>query len=592
MSELSVYSGAGGGTPSGGPLGTVPRPNRFKYRRYDFYYHNPPELNENLKQGRDITQMTRREFFNADEVLRSSTKALRNPIHRVVEFYATTMLTGTAKEALPLREVTDPVRDAVLKLWTWSNMDQLKQRIKRLTALHGFMFLKASYDDEGSRVSLQEIRAEHVSDYSEDPRGHVDYIRLDIPIDPPLEDALDATKSWEKKTRTEIWRKGPKRNGVKQPGYYRQWTRDRDVGESSVVAESELGQPDLSWTLSEAQNRNSLGFDFVPFVKIVSADTAEKWPCPLFEHALPLIDEAMKMATRYSELLFLYNKPHRAVEGIGNDPSGRPYPSPEVPGSGASAPTLPDQDSILFKGRFAALLQEVKPDETLNGDIWFGAPGNARISDITPKVDFESQRRAIVDLVDEIRRELPELLFNETQTAMPDSSRAVRLMMRGAIERTKEMRSNIHNGLIKADKMGLTMAQLASSAEAAPEGFDEASIGTYEEGEGFEHSFEDTEVVETSDIEKEEVRGRRIANMIALMQLGVSAQDAAEEVGMTHLKLNNTIPSQGNPGMDPLQMSVGTGGNPAGGLNLENAAARVERGLTQNPTPGGALDGR
>jgi transcription termination factor NusB len=574
MAELGVIQGGGGDT--------VPRPDRNKYRRYDWYYHNPHELFENLRQNKDFAQLTRREIFSADEVLRSTVKPLRNPIKRVVEFYATTMLTGTAKEAFPLREVEDAVREAILKLWSFSNLDQLKQRIKRLTALHGVLFVKVAYEPDEDRVSLQEIKAEHVSDYSEDARGHIDYIRLDIPVDPPMEDALDPTKSIEKKTVTEVWRKGKKKNGQKRPGYFRQWTRDRDVAETSVVAENKLGTPEISWTLSETKGPRSLGFDFVPFVKVVAADTAEKWPVPVFNHALPLVEEACKMATRYSELLFLYNKPHRAVEGIGNDPSGRPLPAPEVPGT--EGPVIPDQDTVMFAGRFATLLQQTKPDETLNGDIWFGAPGNAKINDITPNIDFEAQRRALEDQINEIRRELPELIYYETEQSIPDSSRAVRLLMRAAIERTKEMRSNIENALIKCNKMGLTMAQIKGI-----EGFEDSAIGTYDEGEGFDHTFEETEIVETSDIEKEEVRGRRIANMIALMQLGFTAEQAAEEVGMAHLKFPENAPTQ--PGMDPMAMSVGTGGNPAGGTNLENAAARVERGLTTNPTPGGATSG-
>lgn len=554
---------------------SISRPDPARYRRYDLYYSNPSDLYTKLKHGRELHQMDRR--MMADVQLKSALKTVRNPVHRVVEFYATTMLVGTAREAFRLREAEDGVRKAIWKLWAFSNLDVLKQRIKRLVAKHGIVFVKVVSPQDEPIVHYQEIKAEHVSDYSKDARGHIDYIRLDIPIDPALEDEADPVKAMEKKTHTEVWRKGKskrdsKGNLIKQPGYFKQWTRDRDPVDTSVVAEADLGPPDAEFILSESTEKGSLRFDFVPFVDIVAMDTGDKWPKPVYDHALPLLEEANKMGTRYSELLFLYNKPHRAVVGIGNDSAGRPYPAPEVPG-GKDLVSQVDEDFVAFRGQMAALLGNTKPDETLGGDIWFGASGNSDIKDVTPNIEFEAQRRALMDVTEEIKKELPEIIYYETRANAEISARALRIVIASALDRTREMQSNIENGFIKGNKMGLTMAQIKGL-----DGFSEGEIGKYSPDEGFAHSFEARDIIEASDVEQEEVRGRRIANMIALMQIGFTKEQAAEEVGMTHLKFSENAP-EGAGVEDPLDMSVGTGGNPGGGTNLENAASRVARTL-------------
>lgn len=572
MTELALYQG---GTASSGK--TVSRENPLRYKVYDWYYENPPELFHNVRYGRSVGEVTRQEYFHPEELLKKEVKPLRNPIHRVVEFYATTMLTGTAKEAFPFKETKDAVRDAVLTKWTDSNMDALKQRIKRLTAKHGLSFGKACMPQDDSPVHGQEIKACHVTDYTKDPRGHIDYIRLDIPVEPTAEDEADPSRAGKKWTVTEVWRKGKRerqKDGSykKTPGYFKQWQRERDSSPTSVVAESDLGPAKISYVLSEEKSDKSLGFDFVPFVDFVAMDDGERWPKPVWHHAIPLFEEAMRMATRYSELLFIYNKPHRAVVGIGNDAGGRPYPPPEVPGQRASSLAM-DEDSVRFKGFLATLVENSGADETLDGDIWFGTPGNARIDDVTPNIEFEAQRRALADTLEELKQELPELGYYDTDRNVPDSSRAERLRIQPAIERTREMQSNIENALIKWDKMLLTMAQLKGE-----DGFSEGDIGTFENGEGFEHSFEQTEIVETAEVEKQEVLGRQIANMIALIQLGYSQQQAAEQVGLSKLAFAENAPE--SPGVDPEAMSVGTGGNPGGGTNFEGAAQRVQRNLT------------
>ncbi len=553
--NLSVFPGGATGSD------TIPRPDPTRYRRYDWLYENGPDLYAKLRWGKDLPRTVGRDVYGRelDDAARlgKNIQSFRNPVNRVVEFYASTMLMGTPRQALPLREVSDEVREAIWLIWDWSNLAAQLKILKRYVARHGISFIKVAAPKDLAIVHKQVIRAEHVTDYHKDERGHIDYIRLDIPLERGVEEQ-DAPK----RTHTEIWRKG-KRG---KEGYYRVWVRDRDASEQQVVAERALGTPETNLKLSESLGRGSLRFDFVPFVDVSARDTGEKWPRPVFDHAIGLIEQANKMATRYTQLLFLYNKPHRAITGIGNDPSGRPYAPPDVTGA-AQQRTIQTPDSVPFAGELARLLDQAKPDETLGGDVWYGAPGNADIRDITPNVDFEAQRRALLDITNELKRELPELLYYETLDKAELSGRALRLIMSGAVDRTIEMRANIQSAIIKTNKMALTMAQVKGL-----KGFEKQKIGTFgASGEAFKHNFEQGDIIAISDLENEELRGRRIANAIALMQMGLSPQQALQEVGMTHLNF------EGMQGVmqDPSGMTPGTGGNPGGGTNLAGVGGQI-----------------
>jgi hypothetical protein len=480
---------------------TQPRSHPKRYRRYEHYYRNEADVYTKLGQALKQPQ-------SFDAPLKSAIKALRNPVHRVVEFYATVILTGTAKEAFPLGGTDEALARAIYLVWAWSNLDQRKQVLKRYTGIYGQSFIKVVSPKDAQRVHYQLMTPQPISDFEKDDRGNLVYVR----IDSPFEKEEGQPPKRVKKVHTEVWRKGTK----DKSGYYRTWERPEDVSEDTVPTEKSLGNPKVSRELSEARTKDSLGFDFVPFVDISAMDTGEKRPRPAYEHALPLVDENNRMATRLHDLLFRYNKPFKAVQGIGNDTSGRPMPPPQV-----------QPQTQQFAGHTAHLLGEAGDDLSLGGDILFGLPGNAQLADVTPRLDFEAARNAILDMAVELREELPELLYYIAQERAQLSGRALRLLLAGAVDRASEMRANIHAGLIKANKMALTIAQVRGFP-----GFGSAQIGTYRRGEGFEHQIEPTEILPLSELEREEVRSRKIQNAAALISLGVKREDAMKEVGL------------------------------------------------------------
>lgn len=497
-----------GTSMKGGAVVTQGRINPRVYQNREHRYNNDADLYTKL--GMALKASERNDFK-----LTSALSSLRNPIHRVVEFHAATILTGTAKQAFPLGGVDEALVRAIHLLWQWSNLDQRKQVLKRYAGIYGQVFLKVVSPKDTARVHLQVLKPQPVTDFEKDDRGNLVYVRLDTAFE--KEEGQPPRKV--KKVRTEIWRKGTN----EKPGHYRVWERDEDRSEDTVLAEKSLAATNRTTNLelSASRSKDSLGFDFVPFVEVAAMDIGEKRPRPIYDHALPLIDEQNRMATRLHDLLFRYNKPFKAIQGIGNDASGRPLAPPKIENQNQGV-------TVPFGGSLAHLLEQgSKDDLTLGGDILFGLPGNAQLADVTPQLNFDAARNAILDMATELREELPELIYYATTDKAQLSGRALRLLLAGAVHRAEEMRANIQAALIKANKMALTIGQVRGLP-----GFGQAQIGAYQNGEGFRHEFEETEILPISDAEREEVRTKKIVNAQALVALGIPRERALKEVGL------------------------------------------------------------
>ena len=494
-----------------GPISTQPRTDPRTYQRYMMRYENRKDVYTKLGVA-----LKEPNTNNGEEELKSAVKTLRNPVHRAVEFHANAILTGTAEQAFPLADVDEKLKSALQLVWTWSNLGQRKQVLKRYTAIYGQCFIKVNSPSATDRVYLQVIKPEQVSDFDKDERGNLVYLRMDV----PFEREEGSPPKMLKKVHTEVWRKGAEG----KPGYYRTWENDEKANSGdTVVIEKSLGTPKVNLKLSNVRGKDSFGFDFVPFADVSAMDTGEKRPKPIYHHALPLIDEQNRMATRLHDLLFRYNKPFKALQGIGNDAQGRPLEPPQVQGQ----PTIGSNNRQAFGGSFGTLVGDSLDDLSLGGDILFGLPGNSQMVDVTPNLDFGAARNAILDMANELREELPELLYYATKDSADSSGYHRRLILAGAVDRAAEMRANINSALIKVDKMALTIAQVRGLS-----GFGPAQIGTYENGEGFRHEFEEQEILTVSDSEREDARAKKIANAQTLIAMGAPQEAAMKEVGL------------------------------------------------------------
>jgi hypothetical protein len=328
------------------------------------------------------------------------TRPLRNPAHAVVEFYAAT-LWGDA-------EVTcdDPfVLDAAKRVLEWSNWGALRQRIARLLALYGDLWVKVATRQDGDavrRVFLQVIEPTQVANFAEDERGFLTEVVLEAPADDP--DYL-IVEHWEKPAGIVTW------HLVR---------RDRRSEQGPIVRRATV---------------MDLGFDFIPIVHLRFRDIGEPRGIGAFTHALDMIDEANRMATRLVELMYRYNRPDLVLRQTDTrDPLGRPLPPPEI---------ARRQSSDVFE---------------FGSERVTALPPGWDLQHVIPQVDWGSYLSALDAQLTAIERyALPELMYYRLSEMGTASGRALRIALAPAIARLSEARHALDTGIARAVDMAVTI---------------------------------------------------------------------------------------------------------------------------------------
>lgn len=573
---------------------TVSRKAAQRYERYDEWYKNEDGLFGRLgKFTGDLANasgLSRIEVAGNRVSVRSSVENLRNPIHRIVEFYPITMLTGRLDDLLKVEEPdgtedsgTDddgdedpPLKAAILKVWERSNMAAQKQVGKRYLARDGQVFIKTPKPEGKDYCYEQFVPAKHVTDYDTDERGNVTYIRLDVPETRTGEDG-QTRNVWV----TEVWRKGK----PDEPGYALFAETERTTFESVPTEKRIAETPGTKRVELGSDAQDGFAFDFVPFVAVNAQDTGEKRPEPVYAHGLHLIAWICREATRLSDLMFRYNKAFKVIGGAGKDGQGRPLPAPK-PGNvrdlGAmhAEQNAVDDHTVPFRGNRAALLSREQEDISIEGIAVVGLPGDAQMFDATPNINYEAARQWISDHLKELYEELPELLYYAIESRANQSGAALRTLIAGALSRAEEMQANLIAGLVKANKMALTISQLEGF-----EGFSAEEIGTYEDG-GFEHEIEAPEILPLTEEEEQRAKGAKLTNAQSLAglltQLGVSPE-AQRKVVLTELGHEDLIDDAGDAG----STSAAPEGNPTPGeLSASQRALAARLNGQQTPTGG------
>lgn len=381
-------------------------------------------------------------YFLDDDQL----KSLRNPAQRVVKFYADTIWPGALPDALPLDLMgNDQLQEPIADLWKWSNWQSNKQILTRWTAVLGEAYIKIAQPERKERVYMQNIRPEYVPDgeVDFDAQGNITYIRVNVPQ--TIRDGEDV----EYKTHTEVW--------DKSAGTARLWLHDK--GEETAV--SRLGNPYAEHGLKE-----TWGIDFIPFVRAVHMDIGDDRGVGAFLLSLDKIDEANRVATDLHAQLFRHNKPKWALKAnMVDGPTGRPLPPPNIATSTGSDGT-----------------QEVD----LSGEKFLKLPGMSSLESMVPDLNYAEHLSVLQDHMAELENDLPELRYFRLQEASDLSGRAIRLMMKPAVASALEVRGNLEDALVRAQKMALTIGQNAGIW---------TGLGDYDSG-SLEHGFHERPVLD------------------------------------------------------------------------------------------------
>jgi hypothetical protein len=386
------------------------------------------------------------QMFQGSTIAGKDMRNLRSPAFRVVEFYASKTWPGMLPDALPIETKNKKIVEPIQQVWVWSNWSLEKQTCVRWFATFGDLFLKVATDAEpgesATRVFLQNIKPEYVSDFDADVRGYLQYIRMDIPRTRRL--ANGKTESY---IHTEVWDKAE----------YRLWEHTKRIDEEL----EKLGPPTQSAPLA------SFGIDFVPIVWMPFRSIGDERGTGAFTLQLEKIDEANRQATRLHQMLFRHNKAFWALRANAVDKANRPLPAPKVGSSGDETLTVED-DSII------------------------SLPGMSELQSLVPQIDYAAALTILDAQLREIKEDLPELAYYSLREMGEPSGVAVRLLLSDALDRLLEARGNAETALVRAQQMALTIGQAQGLF---------SGLGTYESG-ALEHKFADRDVFPLSAEEK------------------------------------------------------------------------------------------
>jgi hypothetical protein len=373
-------------------------------------------------------------------------KSLRNPAQRVVKFYADTLWPGRLPDALPVDAMGhDKIIAPLQELWKWSNWQSNKQVLVRWTAVLGEAYIKVAQPEEKDRVYLQNIRPEYIPDdgIEFDAQGNITYIRVDVP------QTVRSSDKIEHKTFTEVWSKAA--------GTARFWLHKHGAG----TAVSRMGSPDKEYDLMD-----TWGIDFVPFVRAVHMDIGEDRGVGAYLLHLEKIDEANRIATDLHAALFRHNKPRWALKSnMVDSATGRPLPPPNV-----GTTTNSSGDDVVEMG----------------GERFFRLPGLSSLESLVPNLNYADHLAVLNAHMAELENDLPEMRYFRLQDEPDMSGRAIRLMMKPAVASAIEVRGNLEDALVRAQKMALSIGQNVGIWKG---------LGSYDTGD-LEHGFRERPILD------------------------------------------------------------------------------------------------
>lgn len=254
-------------------VGSAYQDRQWSYLLYEAYYNNTV-YNTILNGGQ-------RENLNAQlgNAQAADLAGLYNPIRRCCDFYQ-----HVFGGEFGVDIVLDPTRsrpaisDPLKQIWTWSAMNQQKQVLCRLAAIHGVVGLRVKVrpdpDPARRRIYLKVEHPSIIRDVDVDDRGNVQSIELEYDLVLGLGDAQKVIRIRELQTKTTFatWR---------------------------VVADGRTTVPyDLDTNTDNGPNSsypNALGV--VPYVILSHQPSGETWSSNAYAHVLPLIDRLNALAT-------------------------------------------------------------------------------------------------------------------------------------------------------------------------------------------------------------------------------------------------------------------------------------------------------
>lgn len=462
-------------------------------------------------------------LYNNDSAIipEDTTRRLRTVVNRSVEFYVAKMIPG---QEIKVTAANTAVQEPIEQIIKDSNLGNNKPAMLRGFSLFGDSFIRVRGDKEKSY--LEDVSPFYVTDFGEDSRGFLTYLRIDIPtLDEVTDTPVLYTEYWDEDEQTLTTWTGPN---------------------SRTTPIDQLGGT------KEVSSFSELGIDFIPVVHTKFKDNGDKRGQGCTYHALDKIYEANRVATRLHDLLFAFGEPVFVISANSTDAQGRPMPAPRL-----------DASSISSAVSSAAAAITGVIGQIFGRAIFF--PGMTKMDSLIPDIDYSDALLILNAQMEELEKDLPELrwyaLDSTAQSAM--SGTALRTLLGAAIDRANEARNNFLASLSRAFEMALTIGIYNNVFPA--------SLGQFDSGD-FDHELNvDSAWGESVD--------EKAATMKALVDAGMPAKSAMTLAGFTDQQIADAFPDgvgdTSNVPPTPTTMPKGktvTGNPPKAGVKVVRVA--------------------
>lgn len=510
------------------------------YQSRLFRYAYAESLYSNIAY-RNITTFSQR--MKADNDLYTHVRGIYNPVYRLVEAYVAKIYGGSldfedvSRGAIPITMASDELKEAIRQVWLWSNWRIQKSLYVRYGAQLGDVFLKVVDEPEKEKVRLEVVHPGKVKDATFDAVGNIKHIEIEYErCDDP---------------------------GAKSPKWYtygemidqESFSFTKDGRPYDYINEKEGG--------ALAQYDNPYGF--VPMTLTKHKDMGQMWGANAFHGQIGKIHELNDAASLLNDQIrksvnliwYFAGVTRKADIDAGKKADG----------------TVADKDQVpAIYGP-----KESQP---------FPMVGN---------LDLTSAGVNIERLIAELERDTPELAMHRLREAGNPTAPGIKAGYSDAIDRFSESQGVYDDGLIRAQKMAVSIGGMRRY-----EGFEAFNLESYDKGD-LEHNINARPIVadELSKVEKiNALKSAQVPAFLILRELDYD-EDTIKEVEayneqqqqkqqqvMLEAKNGNNDPNA-KPG-DKGGQQQGQNGKPAqtGGFDmnrLREIHARVGIGAVAQP---------
>jgi len=366
-----------------------------------------------------------------------------NPAYRLGVFHQTHLQGGLLDKdagdgelvpsALPIITENDDIRPAIANIWKWSNWQTKKDLFTLYGAVMGDSAIRVVDSAKHGKVFFEVIHPRLIKDLTKDEFGNVKAYVLEEEVPDPRDGHIGRTVM-----RTEIAQRGDGEDVIFQTfldGKLFPW--DGNVDESGkLIAE---------WFMP---------YGFVPFVHTLHIDVGNQYGWAEMHALRGKFQEIDDLASK------LHDHIRKEVEGLWMIAgTKKPSSTPRIE-QGASSRDRPQP------GR-----EELKP--------LYMPPGSTATSLIS-NLDIAATMGTIKEAIEEVERELPELMLDESNEVAAASGRALRTRQQPATSKIEMRRPAYDDGTVRAHQMAMSIGNMHGY-----EGF--KNIGTFKAND-FDHN--------------------------------------------------------------------------------------------------------